>query len=156
MDSCGKSMTLDASHVSRSFVWPKESVAETEGELEAPIVDLAGFMRGDREATLRAAELVREACTSHGFFQVINHGIDMGLIQETYEQMDAFFKLPLNRKLSIPKNPAGSMWGYSGAHAHRFSSNLPWKETLSFPFHHTNDVSNFFTSYIGQDFQHAG
>ncbi|KAI9097609.1 hypothetical protein K1719_025380 [Acacia pycnantha] len=154
MDSCGDN-TLDPSHVSKSFMWPKESVAEAEGELEPPLVDLEGFMRGDQDATRRAAELVRQACVSHGLFQVINHGIDSRLIHDAYEQLDAFFKLPLDKKLSIPKNP-GTMWGYSGAHAHRFSCNLPWKETLSFPFRHTNDVTNFFTSNRGQDLQHAG
>ncbi|XP_028781539.1 gibberellin 20 oxidase 2-like [Neltuma alba] len=165
MDSCGLSI-LDPpsrlgmqSHVSRSFMWPKECVAEAEGELEAPLVDLDGFIRGDQDSTRHAAELVRQACSRHGFFQVINHGVDSRLIDEAYQQLDAFFNLPLQRKLSIPKT-AGAMWGYSGAHAHRFSRNLPWKEALSFPFHRTDAsepvVSDFFTSNIGQDLQHAG
>ncbi|XP_054788209.1 gibberellin 20 oxidase 3-like [Prosopis cineraria] len=164
MDSCGNisdpSCVGKQSHVSRNFAWPKESVVEAQGELEAPLVDLDGFIRGDQDATRRAAELVSRACLTHGFFQVINHGIDSRLVEEAYQQLDAFFKLPLHRKSSLPKT-AGSMWGYSGAHAHRFSRNLPWKETLSFPFHHSSDVSEpvvstFFTSNIGQDFQHAG
>ncbi|OIW20108.1 hypothetical protein TanjilG_01881 [Lupinus angustifolius] len=52
-----------------------------------------------------------------------------------------------------------SMWGYSGAHANRFSSKLPWKETLSFPFHDNNleaVVTNYFSSTLGEDFEQAG
>jgi CRISPR/Cas system CMR subunit Cmr6 (Cas7 group RAMP superfamily) len=54
----------------------------------------------------------------------------------------------------------GSMWGYSGAHAHRFSSKLPWKETFSFPYYVSNAlkpvVTNYFKSTLGDDFQQAG
>jgi len=146
-------------HVPMSFVWPKECVVDANEEFQAPMVDLGGFLRGDEEATHVAVKLIRKACSTHGFFQVINHGVDPLLIAEAYEQMDAFFKLPIDRKVSIHKTP-GSVWGYSGAHADRFSSKLPWKETLSFPFHDNNTldpvVSTFFNSTLGQDFQQAG
>jgi isopenicillin N synthase-like dioxygenase len=90
---------------------------------------------------------------------VINHGVDLSLISDAYDQMDGFFKLPIDRKLSVRK-VKGSMWGYSGAHADRFSSKLPWKETLSFPFHDNDTfepvVTNYFDSTLGEDFQQAG
>ncbi|XP_027942251.1 gibberellin 20 oxidase 2-like [Vigna unguiculata] len=146
------------SHVPTSFVWPKEYLVDANGELQAPVVDLDGFLRGDEEATQCAAKLIREACSNHGFFQVINHGVDSCLIREAHHQMDTFFKLPIHRKLSVHKTP-GSMWGYSGAHAHRFSSQLPWKETLSFPYHDNTSehvVTNYFKSTIGEDFEQAG
>ncbi|KAF7816790.1 gibberellin 20 oxidase 2-like [Senna tora] len=157
----GKSSNLDGWWVEseRKFRWPEEYLVEAEGEVEAPIVDLAGFIAGDEEATRAAAALVSQACLSHGFFQVINHGIDSGLMGEALLHSDAFFKLPLHRKLSVGAGTGtgtkgGSLWGYSGAHTHRFSSRLPWKETLSFPFPHT--YTNYFSSNIGQDFAHAG
>ncbi|CAJ1971949.1 unnamed protein product [Sphenostylis stenocarpa] len=147
------------SHVPMSFVWPKECVVDANEEFQAPMVDLGGFLRGDEEATQVAVKLIRKACSSHGFFQVINHGVDPLLIGEAYDQMDAFFKLPINRKVSVRKTP-GSVWGYSGAHADRFSSKLPWKETLSFPFHDNNTlepvVTSFFNSTLGEDFEQAG
>ncbi|BAT82171.1 hypothetical protein VIGAN_03214000 [Vigna angularis var. angularis] len=147
-------------HVPMSFVWPKECVVDANEEFQAPMVDLGGFLRGDEDATHVAVKLIRKACSTHGFFQVFNHGVDPLLIAQAYQQMDAFFKLPIDRKVSIRKTP-GSVWGYSGAHADRFSSKLPWKETLSFPFHDDNNtldpvVSTFFNSTLGQDFQQAG
>lgn len=145
-------------HIPMSFVWPKEFVVDAHDELQAPLVDLDGFLRGDKEATHHAFKLISQACLTHGFFQVINHGVDPLLIREAYEQMDGFFKLPIQRKVSVLKRP-GSMWGYSGAHADRFSSKLPWKETLSFPFHENAlkpAVTTFFNSTLGEDFDQAG
>lgn len=148
-------------HVPMNFVWPKECLEDAHEELQAPLVDLEGFLNGNEDATLCAARLISKACLRHGFFQVINHGVDPCLIGEAYDQMDAFFELPIQKKLGVLKTP-GSLWGYSGAHADRFSSKLPWKETLSFPFHDNTTttlepvVTNFFSSNLGEDFEQAG
>ncbi|CAL5203932.1 unnamed protein product [Lathyrus oleraceus] len=145
-------------HVPKNFIWPKEYLEDAHEELQAPVVDLEGFINGNNESTQYASNLINEACLNHGFFQVINHGVDPLLIAQAYDQMDTIFKLPTHRKVSAYKVP-GSMWGYSGAHAHRFSSKLPWKETFSFPYH-VNDfepvVANYFKSTLGGDFQQAG
>lgn len=145
-------------HVPTNFVWPKECLVDANEEFQAPMVDLGGFLSGDEDATQRSVKLIRKACSSHGFFQVINHGVDELLIGEAYEEMDGFFKLPIHRKVSVRKTP-GSVWGYSGAHADRFSSKLPWKETLSFPFRENPlkpVVASFFNSNLGEDFEQAG
>ncbi|KAK9265338.1 hypothetical protein L1049_027253 [Liquidambar formosana] len=141
------------------FIWPKGDVGRAHEELREPVVDLEGFFRGDDLATQRAAKLVRAACSSHGFFQVTNHGVNPGLISLAHDHMDAFFKLPMSQKLKSRRKP-GCMWGYSGAHVDRFSSKLPWKETLSFGFHENGAdpavVLDFFKSSLGKDFQHTG
>jgi hypothetical protein len=146
-------------NVPMNFVWPKEYLVNANEEFQAPLIDLDGFLKGNKEATKNAAKLIAKACSTHGFFQVINHGVDLSLISDAYDQMDSFFKLPIDRKLSVRK-VKGSMWGYSGAHADRFSSKLPWKETLSFPFHDNDTfepvVTNYFDSTLGEDFQQAG
>ncbi|KAK7266269.1 hypothetical protein RIF29_18911 [Crotalaria pallida] len=146
------------SKVPANFIWPKEFLVEAHDELQAPIVDLDGFLKGHDDATQHASNLIREACLNHGFFQVINHGVDSSLIKDTYDSLDNFFKLPKERKVSATKKP-GSSFGYSGAHAERFSSKLPWKETLSFPYHDTTSehvVTNYFNSNFGEDLEQAG
>lgn len=145
-------------HVPTNFIWPTEYLVDAQDELQAPVVDLDGFLKGDDEATQHAAKQISEACLNHGFFQVINHGVDPHLIRQAHNHIDTFFKLPIQRKISAHKTP-GSTWGYSGAHAHRFSSKLPWKETLSFPYHDNNldpVVTNYFKSTLGEDFEQAG
>lgn len=144
------------------FIWPHGDLEDTHEELNEPLIDLQGFLRGDELATADAAELVKTACLNHGFFQVINHGIDLSLIQAAHHEMDAIFSLPLSKKLSV-RRKRGSLSGYSGAHADRFTSKLPWKETFSFGFQNSDDshhsepvVVNYFKSVLGDDFEHTG
>ncbi|XP_057731607.1 gibberellin 20 oxidase 2-like [Arachis stenosperma] len=149
---------VEPPHLPTNFVWPMEDLVDAHGELEVPVVNLSGFLSGNDEATWCAARLVHRACLSHGFFQVINHGVDPALIAQAYAQMDNFFRVPTQRKLSFSKKP-GLLWGYSGAHVDRFSSKLPWKETLSFPYYdHTFEpvVANYFNTTLGEDFQQTG
>ncbi|XXG87121.1 hypothetical protein AAC387_Pa11g1886 [Persea americana] len=145
-------------HIPGEFIWPQGDRIHTLEELNEPLVDLEGFLHGNEAATMHAAKLVRDACEGHGFFQVANHGIDAGLIRSARRQIDAFFKLPHTQKLRARRRP-GSMWGFAGAHADRFSSNLPWKETLSFGYHENGSqriVVDYFTSVLGEEFEQTG
>nr|UXG53462.1 GA20ox3 [Liriodendron chinense] len=140
------------------FIWPQGDRVHTLEELNEPVVDLQSFLRGDKAAMSRAISLVSEACQRHGFFQVINHGVDASLIRAAREHIGAFFKLPLNHKLRA-RRKAGSMWGYAGAHTDRFTSKLPWKETLSFGYHENGPhhiVTDYFTSVLGKEFEQTG
>ncbi|XP_059630303.1 gibberellin 20 oxidase 2-like [Cornus florida] len=152
------SILLKQTNIPKAFMWPKGDLVHAQEELNAPLVDLEGFFKGDEAGTQRAAELIRAACLSHGFFQVTNHGVDPELLSLAHEHINAFFKLPIGKKLRAQKKP-GSMWGYSGAHADRFSSKLPWKETFSFGFHENSSnpvVANFFQSALGNEFEQTG
>nr|ANS12338.1 GA20 oxidase [Populus tremula x Populus alba] len=141
------------------FIWPIGDLVHNQDELKEPLIDLDGFLKGDERATADAAELVRTACLNHGFFQVINHGVDIGLIHAAHEEIDKIFKLPLDKKLSTRRKP-GDVSGYSGAHAHRYSSKLPWKETFSFGYHGDDGseplVVDYFKSVLGENFEHTG
>ncbi|RDX62935.1 Gibberellin 20 oxidase 2, partial [Mucuna pruriens] len=144
----------------KEFLWPSgDLVNSTEEELNEPLVDLATIRNGDEEAIANAAELVRTACLKHGFFQVINHGVDPDLIDAAYHQIDSIFKLPTTKKLRAKRKP-GAVSGYSGAHADRYSSKLPWKETFSFVYAHqtisNSQIVDYFKSVFGDDHQHTG
>lgn len=141
------------------FIWPDADLVRAQQELNEPLIDLDGFFKGDEAATAHAAELIRMACLNHGFFQVTNHGVDLDLIRAAQEDMGAFFKLPLSRKLSVKKKP-GELSGYSGAHADRYTSKLPWKETLSFVYCYDSGskpmVADYFKTALGEDFEQIG
>lgn len=140
------------------FIWPCGDLVHTQEELNEPLIDLGGFIKGDEEATAHAVDLVKTACSKHGFFQVTNHGVDSNLIQAAYQEIDAVFKLPLNKKLGFQRKPGGFS-GYSAAHADRFSAKLPWKETFSFGYQGLNSdpsVVHYFSSALGEDFEHTG
>lgn len=146
------------SHVPDSFKWPEQDAILSHGDLEEPLVDLKGFLLGeDQEEARRAADTVKAACLRHGFFQVINHGVDLSLIRDAHDSIGSIFKMTLSNKLGARRKP-NSPWGHSIAHNDRFSSKLPWKETFSFGYRESSpdSVVGFFKSTLGMDFEPAG
>ncbi|XP_074304842.1 gibberellin 20 oxidase 1-D-like [Silene latifolia] len=162
-------------HFPKEFLWTKGEIHSIKPnnfeenhvlELNEPLIDLDGFFKGDQESIKNAAALINKACTSHGFFQVTNHGVDSNLIQEAEKELDSLFKLPLEKKLRVQRK-AGDLYGYSGAHTDRFSKQLPWKETFSLAYnyrdqraiigsHRTPSVVDYVTSTLGEEFEHTG
>lgn len=145
------------------FIWPKGDLVEAYEKLSEPHVDLEGFLKGDKKATIEASKIVRKACLEHGFFQVTNHGVDQNLLATALDKMGPLFNLPLSLKTTASQARAAKMWGFSTAHSNRFSSKLPWKETFSFEFHHSCNSSNneppvvhFFSSTLGKEFEEIG
>ncbi|CAN6317217.1 unnamed protein product [Urochloa humidicola] len=64
-----------------------------------PVVDLTPFFNQDDEAGVaRATEGVREACRTHGFFRVVNHGVPAEVMARALELSAAFFALPDEEK----------------------------------------------------------
>ncbi|KAK9810985.1 hypothetical protein WJX73_003556 [Symbiochloris irregularis] len=61
-----------------------------------PIIDLSDGAR--------AAALMRDAAASHGFFYIVNHGVDSTLVQRQFEQSRAFFALPEAEKNKVEAN----------------------------------------------------
>ncbi|KAL6296320.1 hypothetical protein ACE6H2_004462 [Prunus campanulata] len=55
------------SHVPSNFKWPEEDVVSAQQELNAPVVDLEGFFKGDVVVTENAAKLIRSSCLSMDF-----------------------------------------------------------------------------------------
>ncbi|KAJ0086180.1 hypothetical protein Patl1_08229 [Pistacia atlantica] len=144
--------------VPKQFIWPKGDLVEVQEELNEPLVDLEGFFKGDEMGTQQAARRIREACLKHGFFQVINHGVDSRVLSAAYDQTAKFFKLPPTLKSRVKKIPEATS-GYASSHTDRFSSKLPWKETLSIDFHENSQepvVVNYFKSHLGEDFEQTG
>lgn len=144
--------------IPRQFIWPDE---EKPGgahcpELEVPLIDMSGFLSG--ESGEEAVRLVGEACRKHGFFVVVNHGVDPKLIAEAHECMNQFFEMPLPQKQMAQRKP-GESCGYASSFTARFSSKLPWKETLSFRFSADNSshlVYRYLSAKLGHQFSHFG
>ncbi|XP_055811993.1 gibberellin 20 oxidase 1-like [Solanum dulcamara] len=161
-----KPLIFDASHMKHEFniptqfIWPDdEKSCAVAQELPIPLIDLKGFFSGDPAAVQQASRLVGEACRSHGFFLVVNHGIDANLISNAHRYMDTFFELPLSVKQNAQRK-IGEDYGYASSFTERFSSKLPWKETLSFRFSAKEDsshiVEEYFQRTLGESFNDLG
>ncbi len=77
-----------------------------------PVIDVAPFVSGSGDR-LRAAESIRDACRSAGFFYIVGHGVDEGLQARLEALSRRFFAQPLEAKLAIRMELGGLAWrGY--------------------------------------------
>ncbi|XP_022158466.1 2-oxoglutarate-Fe(II) type oxidoreductase-like [Momordica charantia] len=66
-----------------------------EEALQLPIIDLSS---GDR---ISMATSIREACLDHGFFYLVNHGVEDELLQRVFDESRKFFSLPVAEKMKL-------------------------------------------------------
>ncbi|CAH2070430.1 unnamed protein product [Thlaspi arvense] len=77
------------SQIPNQFIWPDEEKPSIDTpELNVPLLDLS-----TQVSTPDASRLIAEACTKHGFFLVINHGVSEKVFQD---YCDAMSSLSLN------------------------------------------------------------
>lgn len=148
-------------NIPSQFVWPDDEkpCSQPPPELVVPPIDLGEFLSGDSIAVSRATTIANEACKRHGFFLVVNHGVDSKLLAEAHKAMDFFFRMPLSQKQRAQRKK-GDHCGYASSFVGRFSTKLPWKETLSFQYsadeEASNMVENYFLSVLGIEFREFG
>lgn len=144
----------------KQFIWPDdEKPCINVPELDVPLIDFKNFLSGDPFAAMEASKTIGEACEKHGFFLLVNHGIDTKLIEHAHSYMNDFFEVPLSQKQRCQRK-TGEHCGYASSFTGRFSSKLPWKETLSFQFsdekNSSNIVKDYLSNTLGEDFQQFG
>ncbi|KAK8634220.1 hypothetical protein V6N13_015048 [Hibiscus sabdariffa] len=147
------------SDIPSQFLWPDEEKPSLDApELVIPTIDMGVLWSGgDPLALSKAAEAVNEACKKHGFFLVVNHGVDSELMDKAQEYMDLFFGLQLSEKQKAQRK-LGESYGYASSFVGRFTSKLPWKETLSFQYRPDapNIVEHYLVNRMGEDFRDFG
>ncbi|CAN0903213.1 Naringenin,2-oxoglutarate 3-dioxygenase [Linum grandiflorum] len=99
-------------------------------ELEVPVIDLAGEMDA-------VVEEVKNACKGWGFFQVINHGVPVHLVQGIHECSKEFFGMPEEDKKKVKRDELNPM----GYHDTEHTKNVrDWKEIFDFLVEEPNFV----------------
>jgi isopenicillin N synthase-like dioxygenase len=78
-----------------------------------PIIDISGLSSGAAVKRSEVAAALDRACVEIGFFQVVGHGIDDGLIQRMYDVSRAFFALPAEKKHAVAQPDKDTIRGYS-------------------------------------------
>ncbi|XVE57612.1 hypothetical protein DITRI_Ditri04bG0104300 [Diplodiscus trichospermus] len=80
-----------------------------------PVVDLSS------EDRLSTANSIRQACLDHGFFYLVNHGVQEELLKNVFEQSKKFFSLPVEEKIKLAvKNNRG----YKGMYDEKLDTSL--------------------------------
>jgi isopenicillin N synthase-like dioxygenase len=88
--------------------------AEKVDVAELPIIDVAGLFSDDMAARLAVARGLRKACTTTGFFYISNHGVDAGLIENTFAESRRFFAQPQEMKNRVHISNTDIFRGYDG------------------------------------------
>ncbi|GJU97841.1 protein SRG1 [Tanacetum coccineum] len=79
-----------------------------------PVIDLSKLMKGKNEEFHDEMLKFTASCEEWGFFQVINHGIDLDLLDKMEKLAMEFFMLPIEEKQKYPIAP-GTIQGYGQA-----------------------------------------
>ncbi|KAL2337412.1 hypothetical protein Fmac_011858 [Flemingia macrophylla] len=158
LDYDGPLMT-NQPNIPTQFVWPDhEKPTLSAPKLHMPPIDMKGFLSGYPEIVSTVCAQVNEACRKHGFFLVINHGVDTKIIAKVHKLIDEFFSMELPDKQKIQRK-VGEPCGYANSFIGRFSSKLPWKETLSFQYlddKSIKSVEDYFVKVLGEDYREFG
>ncbi|PIA57447.1 hypothetical protein AQUCO_00600285v1 [Aquilegia coerulea] len=80
-----------------------------------PTVDLSPFFNeGDEDGRKKATEMITHACSVYGFFQIVNHGVPLSLMNKALELSKTFFEYSMEEKLkSSPNDGAPLPAGYN-------------------------------------------
>src|SRR5690349_11649135 len=79
---------------------PAPEAAVTRSFQSVPLVDIAGLFSDDVAARHAVAEAMGRASRDVGFFYVVGHGLDAALYARLRGAAEAFFTLPMERKMA--------------------------------------------------------
>ncbi|KAL0285662.1 UNVERIFIED_CONTAM: Flavonol synthase/flavanone 3-hydroxylase [Sesamum angustifolium] len=88
--------------------------------MDIPTVDLSPFFTNggddedEKKAAAAAVDIIKQACSDHGFFQVVNHNVPLDLMSRAMQLSKTFFAFPAEEKLKYsPAAAAPLPAGYS-------------------------------------------
>ncbi|OAY27763.1 protein SRG1 [Manihot esculenta] len=90
-----------------------------------PIINFSRLVNGSKDDYQTEILQLARACGEWGFFQVINHGINLSLLESMEEVAQNFFMLPLEEKQKYPMAP-GTVQGYGQAFVFSEDQKLDW------------------------------
>ncbi|EFJ32202.1 2-oxogluatarate-iron(II)-dependent oxygenase [Selaginella moellendorffii] len=70
-------------------------------DFSIPLIDLAPLHQAGNAPRVEVLEKISKACEEWGFFQVINHGLDLKLLSKVLHNCKEFFSLPEEEKTKM-------------------------------------------------------
>ncbi|XP_021287907.1 protein SRG1-like [Herrania umbratica] len=101
----------------------KPIVADAGSMSEIPVIDMEGLVsKESMDSELAELDL---ACKEWGFFQLINHGMSLSLVEKVKTEIQDFFNLPMEEKKKYWQNP-GEVEGFGQAFVVSDEQKLDW------------------------------
>jgi isopenicillin N synthase-like dioxygenase len=77
-----------------------------------PVIDISGYLAGDKTVTASIATAISSAAQSPGFLQITGHGVPPQLTSKMLERLAAFFALPIEKKVALHRNNSAALRGF--------------------------------------------
>ena len=128
---------------------PEEHRALTLEDAQLPVVDLGPLQGGSPEGTALVAEALGAAARSSGFFYIVNHGVDQGLIDGVMAASKAFHAQTRSEKMRHWCGFSTNHRGYvpfeeNGADfPKRINFNEAWDMSFEAPADHPDAVAGY-------------
>lgn len=123
------------SKVPRIFIHPPESLKNSAPEngvhLQIPVIDLKDFESDHGRKEIVNA--IKDACEIWGFFQIVNHGVPVAVMEGMLEGIRRFHEQPQEAKMELYSREYTRPVNYycSGDLKVRAKSAADWRDTLS-------------------------
>ena len=80
--------------------------------MEVPVIDLTDFVDGAADRRAEVGRRIDSACRTVGFFSVVGHGVDNGVVERAHDAASAFFDLPLADRMGAATPEPQAPYGY--------------------------------------------
>jgi len=94
-----------------------------------PIIDFANFVN-DPKTRHEITSKIREACETWGFFQVVNHGIPLNVLEDMRNGVIRFFEQDVEVKKELYSRDPMRPFSYNSNFNLYSSSALNWRDTF--------------------------
>lgn len=105
-------------------------------EIDLPLIDLCNLQSENRENRILCAKEIIGAASEWGFFQVLNHGISLELLEKIKREQVKLFRLPFEKKVSSGVLNDSYRWGNPTATS---ASQFSWSEAFHVPLEKISD-----------------
>ncbi|WCJ18765.1 2-oxoglutarate (2OG) and Fe(II)-dependent oxygenase superfamily protein [Euphorbia peplus] len=121
------------------YIQPKEALINVISQESIPVIDMSNW-----ENDLKIAESVCEAAEKFGFFQLVNHGVPLEVLEGVKEATHRFYSLPaeMKRKYSKEVSPTNNI-RYGTSFSPNSEKSLEWKDYLSMFYVSEEEASVF-------------
>jgi isopenicillin N synthase-like dioxygenase len=96
---------------------------------QIPTIDLSPLQNKDEDSLKKLFDQIGKAAEDWGFFQVVNHGVPLDLIDRLQQEALDFFSLPLEEKNKVVRNLERPIGYY---HQELTKNRRDWKEVFDY------------------------
>ncbi|KAJ4826784.1 hypothetical protein Tsubulata_034771 [Turnera subulata] len=123
--------SMNLNDIPSRYIIPENEFDEisVDGSLQIPVIDMSKLVGPNQSGHEDELSKLHFACKEWGFFQLINHGMPKEAIENMKVDVQEFFKLPQEEKMSYARLP-NSMEGYGQALVVSEEEKLEWSDRL--------------------------